>query len=148
MERMNVAEPNDLSERISQLRARLTPDGKQFFEEFERRSDAVRRGEATDIDHMEDSVWLRDRLPTLSVHDREIVVRAMQLHALQVFGSSSGEETIEELVDQAHEDPEDASRLIAMAQEFQVYVGEPLQPDMDVREAADVLRRLLFDSDL
>jgi hypothetical protein len=52
------------------------------------------------------------------------------------------------MIEQAHADPDSARTLIAWAEQLQVYAGEPLLPDMNVREAGDVLRRLLFDRDV
>jgi hypothetical protein len=106
-------------------------------------------GRVPDLEDMTDQARLRQQLQTLSAYDLGIVMRAMQLHALQVFGgNSSGEEIFEELVEKAQKDPERARTLVAQAQEQQVYAGEPVRSDMDIREAGDVLKRLLFNPDL
>jgi hypothetical protein len=139
-----VTEPNDLTNRILRLRSELTPEGIRFYDEYERRINAA----TNDLDKMRFQAWVAEQLPTLSEHDRDIVMRAIQLHALQVFGGISGEDVLEELVEDAQNDSDSARSLIAGAQQLQVYKGEPLSPDMDLREAHDVLRRLLFDQDL
>ena len=143
-----MTDSNDLAERIAQLRTRLSPEGERFFAEYMRRFDAVSAGDRTDLDHMADSAWTLEQLQSLPADDVFIVMQAMQLHAMQVYGGATGEDIVEEMVEQAHADPESARTLIAQAQQLQIYAGEPLQPDMDVNEAGNVLRRLLFDPDL
>jgi len=144
MERLKVTEPNDLTKRIAQLRARFTPEGNRFLDEYERRIEAS----DTDLGNMSFQAWVAEQLPTLSESDRDIAMRAMQLNVLKAFGGSSGEEIVEEMVERAQEDSQRAHNLVAGAQQLQVDADEPLQPDMDVHEAGDVLRRLLFDPDL
>ena len=143
-----MTEPNHLAERIAQLRARLSPEGERFFAEYERRSDAVSTGYRTDLDSMADSAWTTEQLKSLPAEDRAVVMEAMQLHARQVWGGATGEEIVDEMIEQAHADPDSARTLIAWAEQLQVYAGEPLLPNMDVKEAGDVLRRLLFDRDV
>lgn len=97
---------------------------------------------------MADQAWTAEHMPTLSGPDREIVMKAMQLHTLQVWGASSGEEIIEEIIAEAYVDPVRACNLVDQAQQLQVFAGEPITPNMDVHEAGEVLRRLLFDPDV
>jgi hypothetical protein len=97
---------------------------------------------------MADQAWTAEQLPTLSRSDLEIVMKAMQLHFFRVWGVSSGEEAIEQMVEEAQTNPERAQDLVAQAQQLQVYVGESISPDMDVPEAREVLKRLMFDPDV
>jgi hypothetical protein len=97
---------------------------------------------------MADSAWTTEQLKSLPAEDRAVVMEAMQVHARQVWGGATGEEIVDEMIEQARADPDSARTLIAWAEQLQVYAGEPLLPDMNVREAGDVLRRLLFDRDV
>jgi len=141
MERLKVTEANDLTKRIAQLRARLTPEGNRFLDEYEHRIETS----DTDLGSMSFQAWVAEQLPTLSEADRDIAMRVLQLNVLKTFGGSSGEEIVEEMVERAKEGPQRPHNLIAGAQQMQVYASEPLQPDMNLQEEGDVLRRLLLD---
>ena len=97
---------------------------------------------------MADQAWTAEQMPTLSRPDLEIVMKAMQLHTFRVWGASSGEEIIEEMIAEAYVDPVRARDLVARAQQLQVFAGESISPNMNVHEAGEVLRRLLFDPDV
>ncbi len=132
--------------RIMQLRrSMLTLEGTHFLEEYERRGKAVLRGETTDFEEMANQAWFAEQFRLLPPYDREIIMKVIQL---QVTGPSSVEETIEKMVQEAHENPDRARDLVAYAQQLQVYAGEPLRQDMEVREAGEVLKRLLFEPDV
>jgi hypothetical protein len=143
-----VTDSNHIIQRIEQLRAQLTQKGRDFFDEWERRSESVSQSGRTELDAMTDQVWLADQMRTLSKSDLDIVMKAMQLHSLQVWRASGGEEIIEEMIAEAYVDPVSADTLVAQAQQLQIFAGEPLSPNMDVQEAGEVLRRLLFDPDV
>jgi hypothetical protein len=143
-----VTEPNDTTQRIAQLRANLTQKGRDFFDEWERRSEEVGQSGCTDLNAMADQAWTAEQMPTLSKSDLEIFIKAIQLHTLQVWGTSSGEETVEQMIEEAQTKPDRARDIAAQAQQLQVYAGESISPDMDVREAGEVLKRLLFDPDV
>ena len=140
-----MTEPHDPTERIAQLSSMLTREGNRFFEEYERRGEAVLRDDANDFEKMANQAWFADQFRLLPPYDREIVMEVIQL---KVIGASSVEETVEEMIEDAHENPDLAHDLVAYAQQLQVYAGEPLRQDTDVREAGEVLKRLLFEPDV
>ena len=140
-----MTEPPDTPEHIAQLRSMLTLEGTRFFEEYERRGAAVLRGEATDFEMMANQAWFVDQFRLLPPYDREIIMKVVQL---QVTGGLSVEETVEEMIEDAHENPDRARDLLAYAQQLQVYAGEPLRQHMDIGEAGEVLKRFLFKPDV
>ena len=114
-------------------------------------SDAIRRSEDTDLHQIAAQAWVADQLPTLSEHDREVAMKAIQLWSIQTISGErqlSGEQIIEEMVEEAQKDPDRTRDIVSQAQQLQVYAGEPLSQNMDVREAGEVLKRLLFDPDV
>jgi hypothetical protein len=52
------------------------------------------------------------------------------------------------MIEEAQTKPDRARDIAAQAQQLQVYAGESISPDMDVREAGEVLKRLLFAPDV
>jgi hypothetical protein len=143
-----MSDSNHISLHIEQLRVQLTQKGRDFLDEWERREEGAGQSGRTDLDTMANYAWTADRMPTLSKSDLEIVMKAMQLKTFQVLGASSGEEIIEEMIAEAHVNPIRASNLVAQAQQLQVFAGESISPNMNVHEAGEVLRRLLFDPDV
>ena len=140
-----MTEPHDPTERIAQLSSMLTRKVNRFFEEYERRGEAVLRDDANDIEKTANQAWFADQFRLLPPYDREIVMEVIQL---KVIGGLSVEETVEEMIEDAHENPDRARDLVDCAQQLQAYVGEPLRQDTDVREAGEVLKRLLFEPDV
>jgi hypothetical protein len=144
MERLNVTEPhNKTPERIAQLSSMLTREGIRFFEQYKRRGEAALCDGASNFEKMANQAWFAHQFRLLPPHDREIIMEVIQL---KVIGGLGVEKTVEEMIEDAHENHDRA--LIAYAQQLQAYSGEPLRQDTDVREAGEVLKRLLFEPDV
>ena len=143
-----MAERNDITERIEQLRALLTQKGQTFLDEWINRFESIGQSGSTGLGAMADQAWIAEHMPTLSRSDLETAMKATQLHTLQAWGFSSGEEAVEQMIEEAQTKPDRARAIVAQAQQLQVYAGESMSPDMDVREAGEVLKRLLFDPDV
>jgi hypothetical protein len=143
----NLTEPHDKAKRrIMHLgHTILTREGTRFLEEYERRGEAVLGGRATDFERMANQAWFAERFRLLPPHDRQIIAEVMRF---EVTGASSVKETIEEMTEEAHQNTDRGSDLVAYAQQLQAYAGEPLREDMEVREAGEALKQLLFESDV
>jgi argininosuccinate lyase len=139
-----MTEPDNMTEHVARLSSMLTREGTRFLEGYEQRGEAVARNEATPFDRMANQAWFAQQFRLLPPYDRII----MEVIHLQVMGGLSVEESVEEMIEDAHQNPDRARDLIAYAKQLQVYMGEPLRQDMDVREAAEVLKRFLFEPEV
>jgi hypothetical protein len=72
-----VTEPHDPTERIAQLSSMLTREGNRFFEEYERRGEAVLRDDVNDFEKMANQAWFADQFRLLPSYDREIVMEVI-----------------------------------------------------------------------
>ena len=132
-----MANPEETNKRVEELRASLSPEGRALLEEFEEMIQQAGRGDYTDENRMAAQAWFLQQLNGLSERDGRTILEVLRLWSLGYFDP-------EEMVERALRDPEYAHRIIAQAQMLEtVERGKPLRESMDIREAVEVLKRVL-----